>query len=88
MAAFGRFQGMVAMDTQIRCITLRVVNKLQGFVDLSRSPYVPNQFEQNLLELLRNETHLQVLDEVIVLAAKFQHRKHHFTDGSFSRSSP
>ena len=72
----------MAMDSQIRCTTLRVLNKLQTFIDLSRSPYVPDQFEQSLLELLKNETILHVLDEVVPLAAKFQHRNHRFIDGS------
>ena len=43
---------MIAMDSQIRLITLKILNKLQTFIDLSRSPYVSKQFEQNLLDLL------------------------------------
>lgn len=72
---------MVAMDSQIRYTTCRILNKLQTFIDLSRSPYLPDQFEQYLLELLNNESTLLVLDEVIALAAKFQHRNPRFTDG-------
>jgi hypothetical protein len=72
---------MVAIDSQIRYTTFRILNKLQSFIDLSRSPYVPDQFEQYLLELLNNETTLHVLDEIIPLAAKFQHKNHQFIDG-------
>lgn len=72
---------MVAMDGQIRHTTLRILNKIQSFIDLSRSPYLPDQFEQSLLELLTNEPTLQVLDEVIPLAAKFQHRNDQFITG-------
>jgi len=72
---------MVAIDSQIRYTTFRILNKLQSFIDLSRSPYVPDQFEQYLLELLNNETTLHVLDEIISLAAKFQHKNHQFIDG-------
>ena len=74
---------MVAVDSQIRYTTLRILNKLQSFIDLSRSPYLPDQFEQYLLELLNNEPTLQVLDEVIPLAAKFQHRNEQFISGSY-----
>jgi hypothetical protein len=72
---------MVAIDSQIRYTTLRILNKLQSFIDLSRSPYIPDQFEQYLLELLNNETTLLVLDEIIPLAAKFQHKNAQFIDG-------
>ncbi|CAF4405350.1 unnamed protein product, partial [Adineta steineri] len=71
---------MIAFDSQIRCTTFRLLNKLQTFIDLSRSPYIPAQFEQYLLELLRNETTFLVLDEIIPLAAKFQHKNHRFID--------
>ena len=69
------------MDSQIRCTTLRLLNKLQAFVDLSQSPYVPDQFEVNLLELLNNENTLIVLDELIPLAARFQGKNRRFIDG-------
>jgi hypothetical protein len=72
---------MVAIDTQIRYTTFRILNKLQSFIDLSRSPYIPDQFEQYLLDLLNNEATLLVLDEVIPLAAKFQHKNQQFIDG-------
>jgi hypothetical protein len=72
---------MIAIDSQIRYTTFRILNKLQSFIDLSRSPYLPDQFEQNLLELLNNETKLVVLDEIIPLAAKFQHKNPQFIDG-------
>ncbi len=72
---------MIAIDSQIRYTTFRILNKLQSFIDLSRSPYLPDQFEQNLLELLNNETKLVVLDEIIPLAAKFQHKNRQFIDG-------
>jgi hypothetical protein len=72
---------MIAIDSQIRYTTFRILNKLQSFIDLSRSPYLPDQFEQNLLELLNNETTLVVLDEIIPLAAKFQHKNSQFIDG-------
>lgn len=72
---------MIAMDSQIRLITLKILNKLQTFIDLSRSPYVSKQFEQNLFDLLVNENTLFVIDEVIPLAAKFQHRNPRFING-------
>jgi len=72
---------MVAIDRQIRYTTFRVLNKLQTFIDLSRSPYVPDQFEEYLLDLVNNETTLLVLDEIISLAAKFQHKNPQFIDG-------
>lgn len=72
---------MVAIDSQIRYTTMKILNKIQSFIDLSRSPYLPDQFEQYLLELLSNEPTLQVLDEVIPLAAKFQHRNEQFITG-------
>ena len=76
---------MIAMDSQIRLITLKILNKLQTFIDLSRSPYVSKQFEQNLLDLLVNENTLFVIDEVIPLAAKFQHRNPRFINAFLSR---
>lgn len=75
---------MVAIDNQIRYTTFRILNKLQSFIDLSRSPYLPDQFEQYLLDLLNNETILHVLDEIIPLAAKFQHKNSQFIDGLLS----
>ncbi|CAF1361882.1 unnamed protein product [Adineta steineri] len=78
-------QAMIAFDSQIRCTTFRLLNKLQTFIDLSRSPYIPAQFEQYLLELLRNETTFLVLDETIPLAAKFQHKNHRFIDAFLDR---
>ena len=77
---------MIAMDSQIRCTTLRLLNKLQAFVDLSQSPYVPDQFEVNLLELLNNEATLTVLDELIPLAARFQAKNRRFIDGEATNS--
>ena len=73
---------MIAIDSHIRYTTIHILNKLQTFIDLSRSPFVPDQFEQYLLELLKNETTLLVLDEIIPLAAKFQHKNSQFIDGS------
>ncbi|CAF4257700.1 unnamed protein product, partial [Rotaria sordida] len=78
-------QTMVAVDSQIRYTTFHILNKLQSFIDLSRSPYIPDQFEQYLLELLNNETTLLVLDEIIPLAAKFQHKNHQFIDAFLRR---
>ncbi|UJR21826.1 hypothetical protein I4U23_024900 [Adineta vaga] len=78
-------QAMIAIDSHIRYTTFRILNKLQTFIDLSRSPYVPDQFEQYLLELLKNETTLLVLDEVIPLAAKFQHKNPQFIDAFLTR---
>ncbi|CAF0809532.1 unnamed protein product [Adineta ricciae] len=78
-------QSMIAVDSHIRHTTLRILNKLQTFVDLSRSPFVPDQFEQYLLELLQNETTLLVLDEIIPLAAKFQHKNSQFIDAFLNR---
>jgi hypothetical protein len=72
---------MVAIDSQIRYTTFRLLNKLQSFIDLSRSPYIPDQFEEYLLELLNNETTFLVLDQIIPLAAQFQHKNHLFIDG-------
>jgi len=72
---------MIAMDNQIRYTTFCILNKLQTFIDLSQSPYLPDQFEQYLLELLNNETTFFVLDEIIPLAAKFQHKNPQFIDG-------
>ncbi|CAF4488881.1 unnamed protein product [Rotaria sp. Silwood2] len=78
-------QTMVAIDSQIRYTTFYILNKLQSFIDLSRSPYIPDQFEQYLLELLNNETTFLVLDEIIPLAAKFQHKNHQFIDAFLRR---
>lgn len=72
---------MIAIDSQIRSTTFQILNKLQSFMDLSRSPYMPDQFEQNLLEILNSETTLLIIDQVIPLAAKFQHKNHQFIDG-------
>ena len=72
---------MLATDSLIRHLTCQLLNKLDDFIDLSRSPYIPDQFEQYLLELLNNETILVVLDKIIPLAAKFQHKNQQFIDG-------
>ncbi|CAM4816368.1 unnamed protein product [Rotaria magnacalcarata] len=78
-------QTMVAIDSQIRHTTFQILNKLQSFIDLSRSPYIPDQFEQYLLELLNNETTFLVLDQIIPLAAKFQHKNPQFIDAFLRR---
>ena len=75
---------MVAIDNQIRYTTFQILNKLQSYIDLSRSPYIPEQFEKYLLELLYNETTLLVIDEIIPLAAKFQYKNPLFIDGKKS----
>ncbi|CAF4145273.1 unnamed protein product [Rotaria sordida] len=71
--------------SQIRYTTFYILNKLQSFIDLSRSPNIPDQFEQYLLELLNNETTFLVLDEITLLAAKFQYKNHQFIDAFLCR---
>lgn len=72
---------MIAVDSQIRYSILRLLNQLQNFVDLSRSPFVPDQIESNLLDLLTTESTLNALDEVLPLAGKFQEKNPRFIDG-------
>ena len=72
---------MIAVDSQIRYSILRLLNQLQNFVDLSRSPFVPDQIELNLLDLLTNESTLNALDEVLPLAGRFQEKNPRFIDG-------
>jgi hypothetical protein len=72
---------MIAADSQIRYSILRLLNQLQNFVDLSRSPFVPDQIELNLLDLLTNESTLNALDEILPLAGKFQEKNPRFIDG-------
>lgn len=82
-------QMIIAVDTQIRNRILQFLNRLQSMIDLSRSAYIPDQFETNLLELLNNETNLSVIDEVLRLANRFQWKNSRFIDGKlsfFSRS--
>lgn len=76
---------IVAIDSQIRHRTLHFLNQLQSRMDLSRSAFVPDQLETNLLELLNNETILNVLDEVVPLASRFQWKNPRFIDGKTIR---
>ena len=72
---------LIAVDSQIRYWILRLLNQLQNFVDLSRSPFVPDQLELHLLDLLTNESTLNALDEILPLAGKFQEKNPRFIDG-------